>query len=148
MVEHSPSTGMQRFSTRLGISQTRVWRTLHGDGLFPIPPPKCVQNLCPGDSAMGLEFCHWLHTHHQLLPLILFTDEATFTHNGINNTHNSHWWSHDNPHSTVETNFECHFALSVCCSMIDDMLIGPIILDDCMTGHDYLDFLKMDYQKI
>jgi len=26
--------------------------------------------------------------------------------------------------------------------MIDDMLIGPVILDDCMTGQNYLDFLQ------
>jgi hypothetical protein len=26
--------------------------------------------------------------------------------------------------------------------MIDDMLIGPVILDDRMTGHNYLDFLQ------
>jgi hypothetical protein len=26
--------------------------------------------------------------------------------------------------------------------MIDDMLIGPVILDYCMTGHNYLDFLQ------
>jgi hypothetical protein len=26
--------------------------------------------------------------------------------------------------------------------MIDDMLISPIILDDIMTGHNYLDFLQ------
>jgi hypothetical protein len=26
--------------------------------------------------------------------------------------------------------------------MTDDMLTGPIILDDHMTGHNYLDFLQ------
>jgi len=26
--------------------------------------------------------------------------------------------------------------------MIDDMLIGPVILDDHMTGQNYLDFLQ------
>jgi hypothetical protein len=26
--------------------------------------------------------------------------------------------------------------------MIDDMLIGPIILDDSMAGHNYLHFLQ------
>jgi predicted phosphoadenosine phosphosulfate sulfurtransferase len=30
----------------------------------------------------------------------------------------------------------------VCCGMIDDMLIGPVILDDRMTWHNYLDFLQ------
>jgi hypothetical protein len=48
-----------------------------------------VQNQHPGDSAMRLECCHWFHSNRQLLPLILFTDEATFTRNGVNNTRNS-----------------------------------------------------------
>ena len=72
-----------------------------------------MQNLHPGDSAMRLEFCHWLHTNRQLLPLILFTDEATFARNGINNTRNSHRWSHENPHGTVETNFQRRFSVTV-----------------------------------
>jgi hypothetical protein len=40
----------------------------------------------------------------------------------------------------VETDFQLHFLIKVWCGMIDDVLIGPIILDDCMTGHNYLDF--------
>jgi hypothetical protein len=71
---------MRRLSTRLVVARTRVWRTLHDDGLYPFRP-KCVQNLHQGDSAMRLEFCHWLHTISQSLRLILFTDEATFTRN-------------------------------------------------------------------
>jgi hypothetical protein len=74
---------------------------------------------------MSLEFCYWLHSNHQLLPLVLFIDEATFTFNGINSTCNSHRWSHENPHGTVETNFQRRFSFNVWCSMIDDMLIGP-----------------------
>ena len=31
--------------------------------------------------------------------------------------------------------------------MIDDMLIGPVILDDRMTGQNYLDFLQNDLPK-
>ena len=58
---------------------------------------------------MRLEFCHWLHTNRQLFPLILFTDEATFTRNAITNTRKSHRWSHENPHGAVETNFQLRF---------------------------------------
>jgi hypothetical protein len=78
---------------------------------------------------MRLEFCRWLHTYRQLLPLIPFTDEATFTRNGINNTRNSHRWSHENPHGTVETNLQRRFSINVWCGMIDDMMICPVILD-------------------
>ena len=34
----------------------------------------------------------------------LFTDEATFTLNGITNTRNCHNWAQDNLYSTVEKN--------------------------------------------
>ena len=90
--------------------------------------------LHPGDSAVRLEFCRWLYTICQLLPLILSTDEATFTRNGIDNTRNSHRWSHENPRGTVETNFQSRFSISVWCGMIDDMLNCPVISDDSMTG--------------
>jgi hypothetical protein len=82
---------------------------------------------------MRLEFFNWLHSNRQLLPLIVFTGEATFTRNGINNTSNSHQWSHDNPHGSVETNFQYRFSINV---------IGPVILDDSTIGHNYLDFLE------
>ena len=31
MVERSPTTSTRKLSTRLGVSRTRVWRTLHED---------------------------------------------------------------------------------------------------------------------
>jgi len=31
--------------------------------------------------------------------------------------------------------------------MINDMLIGPVILDDRMTGQNYLDFLQIQLPK-
>jgi len=44
--------------------------------------------------------------------------------------------------------FSVHFTLSinVWCGMIDDMLIGPVISDDRMTGQNYQTFCKMNYQ--
>ena len=74
MVQRSPTISTRRLSTRLGVSQTRVWRTLHEDGLYPLHPQR-VQNIHPGKS----EFCDWLHSNRQLLQLILFTDEVIFT---------------------------------------------------------------------
>ena len=44
MVQCSPATSTRRLSTRLGVSRTRVWRTLHEDGLYPFHPQP-VQNL-------------------------------------------------------------------------------------------------------
>jgi len=40
MVQRSPTSSTRRLSTRLGVSQTRVWRTLHEDGLYPFHPQR------------------------------------------------------------------------------------------------------------
>jgi hypothetical protein len=42
----------------------------------------------------------------------------------------------------VETNFQSRFSISEWCGMIEGMSIGPVILDDRMTGHNYLHFLQ------
>ena len=74
-------------------------------------------------------------------------DEATFTRNGINITRNSHRWSHENPYGSVETNFQRRFSINVCCGVLDDMLICPVILDDRMTEKNYQDFLQNELPK-
>jgi hypothetical protein len=55
---------------------------------------------------------------------------------------NSHRLSHDNPHGTVETNFQRCFLISVWCGMMNDMFIGPVILYDHIIGRNYLDLLQ------
>ena len=104
MVQRSPTTSTRRIALRLHVPQSRVWRTLHYDGLYPFHHQP-VQRLHPGDDAHRLQFCHWLSHNRELLPYILFTDEATFTCNGITNTRNCHNWAQDNPHATVQKNF-------------------------------------------
>ena len=42
----------------------------------------------------------------------------------------------------LKKNFQRRFSISVWCGMIDDMLIGPVILDKHMTGQNNLDFLQ------
>lgn len=119
-VERSPSTSTRRLSARLGVPHVRVWRTLRTHGLYPFH----VQPV------------------QRLVPLILFTDEATFTRNGINNSRNDHRWSEDNPHASVETNFQLKFSVNVWCGMIDNKLIGPFVLPERLTAARYLEFLR------
>lgn len=43
---------------------------------------------------------HW--KINALAMQILFTDETTFTYNGINNTINNYFWNYGGPHTTTE----------------------------------------------
>jgi len=73
---------------------------------------------------------------------ILFTDEAHSTHDGVNNTRNSHLWDRDNPHGTVTSNYQHLFAVKVWCGVIGDQLIGPYIFPQHLTGNIYTNFLQ------
>jgi hypothetical protein len=67
---------------------------------------------------------------------ILFTDEAHFIRDGVNKTSNSHLWDHDNPHGTVESNFQHLLAINVLFGVI-----GPYIFP-CLTGDIYTNSLQ------
>jgi len=89
-----------------------------------------------------LNLCRWVIDNRQLISFILFTDEVSFTRDGINNTHNSHRWSDKNPHAIVERNSQHRFSVNVWCGVLDNQLIGPGVLPNRLTGSTYADFLQ------
>ena len=89
MVQSSPRASTRRIWRRLPVLHTRVWRTLHAEGMYPYRVQR-VQHLGPSNFVERLEFCKWLSGIRQLHCYILFTDEAQFNRDGVNNTHNSH----------------------------------------------------------
>ena len=97
MVQRSPRLSTHRIASCIGVSRIQVWRTLHEEDLHPYHDHR-VQHLELGDHAQCMDLCHWITAHPELLSVILFTDEASFTRDGINNSQNLHTWSHDNPH--------------------------------------------------
>jgi len=99
MVQRSPRLSTRRIASRISVSRMHVLRILHEEDLHPYHDHR-LQHLEPGDPARRMDFCHWIAAHPQLLSVILFIDEASFTRDGINNSRNSHTWSHDNPHET------------------------------------------------
>ena len=121
MVQSSPRAIMRRIARCLCVLHTRVWRTLHAEGIYPYHVQR-VQHLGPGDFAERLEFCKWLNGSRELHRYIQFTDEAQFKCDGVNNTHNSHVWADENPHATVESNFQLRFSVNVWCAVLDDQL--------------------------
>ena len=70
-------------------SLMQVWRTLHEEDLYPYHDQR-VQHLEPGDPAQRMDLCHWIKAHPELLSVILFSDEASFTRDGVNNLRNVH----------------------------------------------------------
>ena len=124
-----------------------MWRTLHAEGMYPYHVQR-VQHLRPGDFAERLEFCKWLNGSHKLHRYILFTDESQFNHDSVINAHNSHVWADENPHATVESNFQQRFSVNEWCAVLDDQLIGPFILEGRLTREAYLRFLQEELPRL
>ena len=57
----------------------------------------------------------------------LFTNEATFGHDGIINPHNRHLWATDNAHRMVEVSHQQWFSINVWAGIIGDRLLGPVL---------------------
>ena len=53
MAQQSPTTSTRRIASCLHVPQSRVWRTLHNDCLYPFHHQP-VQHLHPGDDARRL----------------------------------------------------------------------------------------------
>jgi hypothetical protein len=78
--------------------------------------------------------CRWINSNSYTIRNILFTDQAHFTRDGVNNTRNSHLWVRENPHGAVESNCQHRFSINVWCGVTGDQLIGPYIFPQRLTG--------------
>jgi len=84
MVQRSPRLSTCRMASCIGLSRMQVWRTLHEEDLYPYHDQR-VQHLEPCDHAQRMDLCHWIKAHPELLSVILFSDEVSFTRDGVNN---------------------------------------------------------------
>jgi len=141
MVQRSPRLSTRKIASRISVSCMQVWRTLQEEDLHPYHDHR-VRHLEPGDPARCMDLCHWITAHPQLLSVILFNDEASFTRDSINNSRNLHTWSHDNAHETSVTKFQRRFSVNVWCGLLGNKSIGPFVFDNNLTGNTYEVFLR------
>jgi hypothetical protein len=146
-VQRSPRASTRRLARRCGVTKSIVWRILNENKLHPYHLQK-VQQLQPGDPARRLDFCKWLNESRHLYRYVLFSDEAQFTRDGINNTRSSHVWAELNPHPKIETNFQRRFIINLWCGVLHDQLIGPFVFPGRLTGAVYLQFLQEELQQL
>ena len=96
------------------------------------------------NSESEMSYC--IRTHGSDLQRLLSLEQlkwaAHFTCDGVNHTRNSHVWDRDNPHGTVESNYQNLFSVNVWCGVIGDQLIGPYIIPQHLTGEIYANSLQ------
>lgn len=143
IVENNPRTSTRRISAAVpNVNRESVRQVLKEQLLHPFHFQKC-HHLLEQDFLPRVQFCEWLQNKGQnFLSLILFTDEAGFSRDGVLNIHNMHYWSDENPHHTVIRNHQYGFSINVWAGIIDNYLIGPFRLPGRLTGELYRNFLE------
>jgi hypothetical protein len=123
------------------IPNRQVLRDTHGKRgqLFHVTKntrARCYGRACTGSSTgwlwydIRVQFCQWLISHRQILNRfpILSSDEAQFKRDRMSNSWNSHLWSTDSPHGTVERAFQHQFVV------IADQLVGLLMSEQHLTA--------------
>lgn len=139
-VQNDPGVSIRRLASIHEVSKWYVWNTLKSEKYHPYHP-QVVQQLEPGDEIARLQFSRWIRSHRRNVQRILFTDEAQFTRDGINNARNNHLWHQQNPFAVVQRQSQRRFSVNVWCAVYDNNLIGPHFFEERLTGEIYRDFL-------
>ncbi|GFV82005.1 DUF4817 domain-containing protein [Trichonephila clavipes] len=144
-LERSPSTSTRVVSRETHILQATVWRIAHDEGLHPYHLQR-VQALELGDYNKHMDFARWfLHESNadrNFAASVLFTDEATFSLEGVMNFHNLHTWADENPHAIRPHGAQRKCSINVWAGIVGDCLLDLYILPERLIGSVYLTFLQ------
>ena len=143
-IRDRPDTSTRVIARTQQTHHSNVFRVLQEEGLHPYKLHK-VHHILPTDFPLRMDFCQWYVQQTLSIPefptIVLWTDEAMFTRDGMFNSHNSHVWDMDNPHAIIVRHHQHRFAVNVWCGVVGDHLIGPYILPSTLCGGNYRVFL-------
>lgn len=84
-------------------------------------------------------FINRQETNPNFIRNILWTDQATFTPDGIFNVHNMHQWAHENPQAKHDRSHQVRFSVKV---RAGNILIGPLQHTRTVKNHLHEVLLK------
>lgn len=127
----NPKVSVRKLGLQLNVSRSKVWRCLKRHKLKAYKP-KFVHTLEQGDSVRRLEFCLWAQGNYlndaNFLKKIIFSDEATFTTNGIVSSQNCRWWAQDNPNFVINCKRQYSQKINVWCGIFNETVIGSFFV--------------------
>ncbi|GFY37288.1 uncharacterized protein TNIN_409091 [Trichonephila inaurata madagascariensis] len=129
--ESNTNTSTRDIAQQLGVCESLVWPIVHQQG---VPPYHLqgLQLLQRNEYPKHVKFAQWFAQKCVLDASfpgpIIFTVEASFTHEGMFNPNKSHVWAYDNPYSTRNQVAEHDFAVNVWAGIIGGCLLGPYLL--------------------
>lgn len=140
-----PQTSIPKVSRLTNISVGSVHKTLRLNKFFPYKI-QLLQQLAEDDYDRRIEFCEIVteraNEDHNFIKNICFTDEASFFLNGFVNKHNCRYWDNINPHIFREEHTQYPQKINVWAGILGNKIIGPIFMEENLTGELYLDLLE------
>ena len=145
-VDNNPRLPLRERAEQIGgISKSHIHNILVGNK-FCAFKPTFLHKLQEGDDLFRLEFSLLMgerimenrNFHHN----IIFSDESTFTTNGIISSQNCRYWAKDNPHFKITTNSQKFKKVNVWCAITFNKIIGPFFLEGNLNGNYYLEILS------
>lgn len=141
----NPKTSLRQASRDLHVSVSKIRTCLKKNKVLPFKP-KIMQTLERGDEERRMEFCLFCQgeylTDENFLGNILFTDEATFTTNGVVSSQNSRHWTTENPHWAINSKRQYSQKINVWAGIFNNRIVGPAFFEQTLNGERFLDFLN------
>ncbi|GAA58123.1 transposable element Tc3 transposase, partial [Clonorchis sinensis] len=100
-----------------------------------------LQNITEEDKEQLVTFANWLLDNEEIVPSILWSDEASFSVDGIINKHNCEIWSRDALHGYLTHNLHSPH-LCVWMGFPSKCLLRPFFFDATVSGDSYLHMLQ------
>lgn len=101
-----------------------------------------------GDENRRLDYCYWAQgkflDDRKFLNKILFTDEATFTTNGVVTSQNCRYWATENPHWVINCKDQYSEKVNVWCGILGDRIIGPFFFNNSLNGERLVNFFDTE----
>lgn len=144
---NNPRTSLRDMARNLNIPYTKIWRCLRRHKLKPYKP-KFLHTLQEGDLYRRMEYCLWCQgqflNDREFLKKIIFSDEATFTTNGVVSSQNCRYWAEENPNWVIKCKSQYSQKVNVWCAIVDTQIIGPVFFFNTLNAERFLIFLNTE----
>lgn len=140
----NPTSSLRRAGRQFQVHHKTVHRIFKKNKRKAFKYQK-VQALLHRDMPVREAYCQWLLTKIEsdsnFLFNVMWTDESTFTRNGMWNRQNLRHWSRENPHLVRESAHQYRFAVNVWAGIHGNQIIGPVFIEGNLNGPKFLELL-------
>lgn len=145
-LRENPKLSLRKRYEETRVSKSHLQRIYEANKVKPYKV-RFRHTLEEGDESRRLEFCLTLGEKiledRNFHKNIIFSDESTFTTNGVPSSQNCRYWSKDNPNYVINSRRQYFKKVNVWCAISYHCgVIGPYFIEGRLNQHTYLNILN------